>query len=296
MGDGTGGTGWRLSAFGDEISDDLHEQLQLLRALQVGFLELRGVWGKNVLFLTDDEVNQIVSACANNGVAVSAIGSPVGKSPITQPLAQELANLKRIFAIADVLGTRMVRVFSFYPPEASEPAWSDAALVEESAARLAAMTEAAAAAGIQLVLENEHGIVGDTVARCQRLLSAVQSPSLGFAWDPANFVHVGEVTAVTDGWAELGPRTRHVHIKDYRMATGEVLPAGEGDGQIDILLSRLAGADYSGFLALEPHLIVAGRNSGFSGADGMTRAVTALRELLVALGLTEALPTWARGA
>jgi sugar phosphate isomerase/epimerase len=254
------------------------------------------VWGKNVLYLTDDEVRQVARACADNGVAVSAIGSPVGKSPITQPLAQELANLERIFAIADMLGTRMVRVFSFYPPEAPEPVWSDDALVEESAARLAVMTAAATAAGIQLVLENEHGIVGDTVARCQRLLSAVQSPNLGFAWDPANFVHVGEAAAVTDGWAGLGPRTRHVHVKDYRMATDEVLPAGEGDGQIDILLSRLAQADYSGFLALEPHLVVAGRNSGFSGADGMTRAVSALRALLKILGLAEALPSWAEGA
>jgi sugar phosphate isomerase/epimerase len=94
----------------------------------------------------------------------------------------------------------------------------------------------------------------------------------------------------------LGPRTRHVHIKDYRKATAEVLPAGEGDGQIDLLLSRLAEAGYGGFLALEPHLAFAGRSSGFSGPEGMERAVVALRSLLATVGLTEQPPEWVMGA
>ncbi|MCC6456637.1 MAG: sugar phosphate isomerase/epimerase [Caldilineaceae bacterium] len=287
--------GWRLSAFGDEISDDLQEQLTVLRALQIGFLELRGVWGKNVLHLDDGEVKAVARACTDQGIAVSAIGSPVGKSPITQPLAQELANLTRIFAIADALGTRLVRVFSFYPPQQNEVAWTEEALVEEASARLAAMSEAASAAGIDLVLENEHGIVGDTVARCRQLMDVVNSPRLGFAWDPANFVNVGETAAVTDGWASLGPRTRHVHIKDFRASTGEVLPAGEGDGQIDLLLQQLDRAGYNGFLALEPHLAFAGQSSGFSGPVGMQRAATALRSLMARVGTGEQLPPWAEG-
>lgn len=290
-----GESGWRLSAFGDEISDDLQEQLKLLRMLDVGFLELRGVWGKNVLHLTDTEVASVAQSCAAQGIAVSAIGSPVGKSPITQPFAQELTNLARIFAIADPLGTRLVRVFSFYLPGPNEAAWSEAELVEEAATRLKAMTEAASAEGIQLVLENESGIVGDTIARCQTLLQAVGSPALGFAWDPANFVHVGEAAPTVDGWSGLGSYTRHVHIKDLRMATGEVLPAGEGDGQIDLLLQRLNEVGYGGFLALEPHLSFAGPSSGFSGEDGMRRAVTTLRTLLASLGLQEQRAGWAEG-
>ena len=287
---------WRLSAFGDEISDDLGEQLQVLRALEIGFLELRGVWGKNVLHLTDAEVSDIRQQCADQGMAVNCIGSPIGKSSITQPLAEELANLQRIFAIAKQLDTRMVRVFSFYPPETPEPGWTEDALVAEAVTRLQAMTDAAASAGMQLLLENENGIVGDSVARCATLLDAVQSPHLAFAWDPANFVHVGETAAVEEGWDALGSRTKHVHVKDYRMATSEVLPAGEGDGQFGLLFPRLARANYTGFLALEPHLAFAGHSSGFSGPEGMARAATALRSLLNTLGLAEQKVAWAKGA
>lgn len=286
---------WKLSAFGDEISDDLHEQLETLRGLGIGYLELRGVWGKNVLHLSDEEVASVGAACAERGMAVSAIGSPVGKSPITQPLAQEMANLERIFAIARALDTTLVRVFSFYPPAAPETQWTEAALVEEAVARLRAMTEAAERAGMQLVLENEHGIVGDTVALCRTLLDAVPSAHLAFAWDPANFVHVGEATSVSDGWDALGPRTRHVHIKDYRLTDQKVLPAGEGDGQIEQLLSNLVRAGYDGFLALEPHLSYAGRSTGFSGPEGMGRAATALRGLMQRVGVAETKPTWQSG-
>lgn len=283
---------WQLSAFGDEISDDLVEQLRVLRGLDIGYLELRGVWGKNVLHLDDAEVKVLRQTCDEHGITISGIGSPVGKSPITQSFEIEQANLARIFAIADQVGTSLVRVFSFYPPAENEPEWSEADLIEESAARLSAMSETAAAAGIQLVLENESGIVGDSVARCKALLARVASPALAFAWDPANFVTVGEAEAVNDGWDVLGPRTRHVHIKDYRMATKEVLPAGEGDGQFDLLLSRLKDVDYSGFLALEPHLAFAGHSSGFSGPEGMTRAATVLRALLAKVGIEETRPTW----
>ena len=66
-----------LSAFGDEIADDLQEQLQVLRELSVGYLELRGVWGKNVLHLDDDEVG-------HSSVSVSRWGQEIGGNKVTR--------------------------------------------------------------------------------------------------------------------------------------------------------------------------------------------------------------------
>jgi sugar phosphate isomerase/epimerase len=282
----------RLSLFGDEIADDLDVQLALARALGIGFLELRGVWGKNVLSLTDEEVRTVGQRCADQGIAISAIGSPVGKSPLEQSLEVELANLRRIFQIAEPLATRRVRVFSFYPPDSSRPAAYDS-FVDEAAARLARLADEASSDGMLLVLENEKGIVGDTVARCHRLLAMVDSAHLQFAWDPANFVVVGEKQAVDDGWPLLGSYVAHVHVKDARLASGEVTPAGEGDGQIDLLLKQLWSSGYDGFLALEPHLAFAGHSSGFSGEAGMRRAVDALRAVMARVGVVEAAPDWA---
>ena len=125
-----------LSAFGDEIAVKLHDQLAVLADLQIGFLELRTVWGKNVLDLDDDEARKTASVCAAAGIGVSAIGSPIGKSPITEPMADELRKLDRILRIAEIVGTRRIRIFSYYPPDISTNARYDE-YVETAAERLA---------------------------------------------------------------------------------------------------------------------------------------------------------------
>jgi hypothetical protein len=40
----------RLSAFADEISADLNEQIEVLHSERIHFIDLRGVWGINVLW------------------------------------------------------------------------------------------------------------------------------------------------------------------------------------------------------------------------------------------------------
>lgn len=275
-----------LSAFGDEIAPALADQLTVLRELQIGYLELRGVWGKNVLTLNDAEAQQVKQECAQHGIGISAIGSPIGKSPLTEPIETVIANLQRIIAIAAIVGTRRVRIFSFYPPDSSSNAHYDQH-VTAAVDRLKRLAAVAEAAGIQLLLENEKHIVGDTIARCHALLTQVNSPALVFAWDPANFVQVGESAITERAWPHLGPYTGYVHIKDSRLADGTVQPAGQGDGQVGLLLSHLRAAGYQGVLALEPHLVIAGHSSGFSGPAGMKIAVEALRSLMQAHNCVE---------
>ena len=108
-----------LSAFGDEISADLDIQLKVLRELGIGHLELRSVWNTNVLKLDDTQVSALKYACDINSVRISCIGSPIGKSPIGDPIEQELLNLDRALQVAKVLDTNTIRIFSFYSPENS---------------------------------------------------------------------------------------------------------------------------------------------------------------------------------
>ncbi len=281
-----------LSAFGDEIAEDLTEQLRLLTSINVKHLEFRAAWGTNILHMSDDEVSKAKRICDAHGVAISCIGSPIGKSPITDPIETELDNLKRIIAIANMLDTKSVRIFSFYPPDTSNNAQYDD-YIDEAATRLNSLAALAADAGFTLYLENEKDIVGDSIARCKALLDCVGGPGLEFAWDPANFVQVEAGAIATDGgitdrgWALLGPRTQYVHIKDVSISQGKVVAAGEGDGQVAELLVHLRDSGYQGMLALEPHLVNAGHSSGFSGPEWMRYAVEKLRELMAKLGCEE---------
>jgi sugar phosphate isomerase/epimerase len=266
-----------LSAFGDEIDDDLDKQLSVLTSEHVYHLELRGAWGHNVLDLNADQLKRAAEVLKVHGSALSAIGSPIGKSDIAQPREFEWERLDRAINAANALDTKLIRVFSFYIPKGEAEKYRDEVL-----ARMSILTEHAAAAGMVLVHENERGIYGDLPERCRDILVKVNSPALRAAFDPANFV-VDQVRPMLDAWPLLAEFTTHVHIKDAVFADGSIRPAGDGDGDVPGLLKALVDRDYSGFLTLEPHLKLAGRYGGLSGEDGMRAAIRALRKLLDAL-------------
>lgn len=283
---------FKISAFGDEIAPDLDEQLTTLKELGIGYLDLRGAWGTNVLRMSDADLDRVAQVCTEHGVQVACLGSPIGKSPIEAPIQMELDNLARIFQAGEKVGCRNVRLFSFYPPDPEgrmHPESNEGydAYVDASIERLQKLTEMAATEGFILLLENEKGIVTDTLARSEKVVRAVDSPHLRFLWDSANFIQVREERVVERGWPMLGDLIGYVHIKDAVLSDGHVVPAGEGDGQLSLLLSHLMEKGYQGVLALEPHLKIAGHSTGFSGADGMRMAVTALRKVMDEVGANE---------
>jgi sugar phosphate isomerase/epimerase len=275
-----------LSAFGDEIASDLEEQLATLNELNINGLDLRGAWGTNIVHMSDEQVQHARQLCDDHGVTVQCIGSPIGKSPLDDPIENELSNLDRIIEVAGMLGTSHIRMFSFYPADTSTNAHYDQ-YVDQTIDRLAQLVEKASAAGCVLLHENEKEIVGDTPERCSTLHNALHGPHFRFIWDPANFVQVGVAGQVDRYWDMLSPYIGYVHIKDARLADGTVTPAGEGDGQVKELLLKLQVSGYEGVLSLEPHLAVAGKSGGFSGKKNMGIAAAALRTLLAEIGETD---------
>ena len=272
-----------LSAFGDEIADDVDEQLKVLNDLEIGYLELRSAWGTNVLELSDDEVARLIELCDIHSVRVSCIGSPIGKSPIDRPMGDVVADLERTLDIAKMLGIDRVRVFSFYP----EVDGQQVERVEMSISRLRVMAEEAGERGAVLLLENEGGLVGDTPERCRAIVEGVGSPNLRYVWDTGNYPQMGFASSVEIGWPLLAEYTECVQVKDWRISDGMITVAGGGDGQVRELLENLRDVGYVGFLALEPHLLIAGQRGGFSGAEGMKMAADALRGLMAEVGCLE---------
>jgi sugar phosphate isomerase/epimerase len=265
-----------LSAFGDEIDDDLETQMDVLRSEGVHQLEFRGAWGRNVLDFDDAQVRDVVRLLKERDFGVSAIGSPIGKSDITQPREFEMERLERAIRMAKAFDTDQIRVFSFYVPHGRAAEYRD-----EVVRRMQALTDRAAQTGLRLVLENEKDIFGDIPTRCHDILSTINSFWLKMAFDPANFVQVG-VRPMAEAWPILADCTTHVHIKDAVFADGSVRPAGEGDGALPELIDVLVRRGYRGYLTLEPHLKIAGPSGGFSGEAGMRTAIRALRKILEA--------------
>ena len=263
-----------LSGFADEISADLTVQLDVLGELGIKYLELRGVWGKNVLKLADDEAKSVKSELDRRGMRVSAIGSPIGKIGIDDPFEPHLDDFRRAMDLAEYFDCKYIRMFSFFVPPGKADDYRPQVM-----ARLGALLAEAQGRPVTLLHENERHIYGDIPRRCRDILETLHSPQLRMTFDPANFVMCG-VHPFSEGYDMLKDHIEYVHIKDGLMAEKRVVPAGEGDGQVRELLGALKERGFDGFLSIEPHLATAGQFSGFSGPHLFRVATKALRGLL----------------
>ena len=239
-----------LSAFADEASPMLDEQIKALKEEGVSLIELRGVDGKNVSTLTLEEAAAVKAKLDAAGIRLSALGSPYGKASLGVAFDEHLALFKHGLELCKALDCKRIRMFSFYPAEGVSPEDSR----EEVLRRLEIMVSLAEEAGVTLVHENEKGIYGDDTARNADLLQHF-GDRMGFAFDPANFIQCS--VKPIEAFDVLHNRITYMHIKDAFLSDGAVVCAGHGDGNMSEILRRLnAEREDEVILTVEPHLTV----------------------------------------
>ncbi|WP_274652132.1 sugar phosphate isomerase/epimerase family protein [Paenibacillus humicola] len=263
-----------LTGFADEISPDLEEQLNVLESENIRYLELRGVWGKNILELTEEETAKVKGRLEERGFGVSSIGSPIGKIKITDDFEPHFEKAKHAVRLAAFFRAPFVRIFSFYIPGGEHEKYR-----EEVLTRMKRLAQLAEREGVVMVHENESHIYGDTGERCLDILRTVSSPYLRAAFDPANFVQC-RVEPVSGAYPLICDYISYFHVKDAVMGNGSVVPSGEGDGQLRQLLEHLKRKRFSGFMSLEPHLWEKGKSEGLRNPELFVIASQAIKKLL----------------
>ncbi|GAB3601592.1 sugar phosphate isomerase/epimerase family protein [Microbacterium tumbae] len=272
---------WNLSGFGDEVDPDPRLQCAVLLALGARHIEVRSAWEVNIVDLDEQRLAELDRIIRDAGLGVSAIASPIGKSEIDAPVEEELARLDRAIRAAEVLGARYIRIFSFWQQEGVPVE----RMRDEVVRRLSLFAARAETAGVVLLHENEKHIYGDIPERVLDLVTAVGSPALRLAWDNANFVQVG-AKPFTEGFALLAEHVEYLQVKDARFDTGDVVPAGDGDGELALTVAGLRDRGFAGFASLEPHLTDQTSLGGFTGPHGYGRAARAFRTLTDNAGVT----------
>ncbi|NJP39783.1 sugar phosphate isomerase/epimerase [Oscillospiraceae bacterium HV4-5-C5C] len=242
-----------ISGFADEICPDFSQQLKTVSQLGMKYISLRSANGINVADMTADLLqNDLLPILRSYNIAVSSLGSPIGKIDIHDDAAfeKQLQQLETLCQLAALLNCAYIRIFSFYTPENEDPDRYKAAVLK----KMSAFIEIAQEHQITLIHENEKDIFGDTGRRCQLLLQELKNPWFKAAFDFANFVQCGEEP--DECWELLHEDVVYIHIKDALHSTGENVLCGRGDGQIEPLLRRAIKQEgYQGFLTLEPHLV-----------------------------------------
>jgi L-ribulose-5-phosphate 3-epimerase len=257
---------FRIGAITDEFSPDLETSLRSMKEIGMENAELRMVFGKNIIDLTDEEVARAGKLAADYGMAVVSIASPLLKctlpdSPaVDERFQQDMFAAKhlfedqprlteRAFEIAERLGAKIIRVFSYW--RVVEPD----KVFDRAVAAIAALAAKAGPRGLAIGLENEHACNIATAAESAKALAAIPAANVQLVWDPANAYISGEIP-FPDGYKLLpAGRIGHVHAKDCKLDGHKPLwgPLGEQDIDWRGQIAALERDGYKGYINLETH-------------------------------------------
>ena len=238
----------KLCAFADEAADSLDGQIIALKRNGINLIELRSVDGKNVVDFTESEAHEYAERLKSEGISVWSIGSPLGKSDIEEDEAVYFARLHKLCKTAEIFNCGNIRAFSFFNAYDKR---------DEVMKRLEETVKIARKYGIKICHENEKDIYGDTLKRTLDIINSVDG--IYSVYDPANFIQCGEEAGETI--SALFEKTYYFHVKDVIKETGEIVPAGYGNGKIDEIVK---GVKNDTVFTIEPHLALF---KGYSSID-----------------------------
>ncbi len=263
----------QIGAITDEFSTDIAVAVEAMREIGMTGAELRMVNGKNIMDLTDAELDAALAVVRGAGMSVVSIASPLLKCtlpdapPIDERFQQDVFAAKhtfedqaklaeRAFEIAKRSGAKIVRVFSYW--RVTEPS----AVFERVVDALQELSDRAAEHGLIIGIENEHACNIATAQDTARVLAAVDHENLKVVWDPANAYVSGE-EPFPKGYQVLeARRIAHLHAKDCTL-TGHKpnwCPLGEGAIDWKGQFAALKEDGYRGYVHLETHWAGPGGN------------------------------------
>ncbi|MCA9192007.1 MAG: sugar phosphate isomerase/epimerase [Planctomycetales bacterium] len=313
-----------LSSFGDEAANEklAVQQFAAMAAAGLQYYSIRfvdvGDGIKNVMALSKTELKTVVKQQRDYGLNVATVGSPIGKVKLLDiedgthnrfvPFKQYLSkDVQHACDVANTLGTKLLRGFSFYHPVGTEPQDHLTQVVDQ----LSQIAELCATEGVVFGLEVEANLIGQTGKLLAEIHRRVKNPALVLIFDGANLVCQGMTPdEVFAEYLAMKPGLGWLHIKDYRHNSSAArlqhideaslknfVPADIGDSGHEAILRDLAselpriekrikklGAP-GVFLDLEPHVKGGGQFGGFSGPDGFGVALRGLCKVLDYVGI-----------
>ena len=239
----TGAFPFRLAVINDEIGQDFEKACKIAsQDFGLQWIELRGMWNKNITELTPQQVQDAKKILAEHKLRVTDIASPLFKtdwpgaprSPQSEKRDQFNADfdahaqdklLEHCIDLAHAFGTDRIRCFDYWRLTDQNP---------YRAAINAKLREAAdrcAKDKLILLLENEMSCNTATGEESAAVLAAVPNKNFMLNWDPGNAAALFS-KPFPEGY-DLLPKERigHCHCKDVTYPSEhkyEWAPVGSG--------------------------------------------------------------------
>ena len=260
---------FRVSVINDEISQDFdHVCFVATHDFGLEWIELRGMWNKNITELDTAQTSEALAILAKYKLRVTDIASPLYKTdwpgaPLSKQsehrdqfkadfdFKQQDALLEHCIGIAKTFQTDRIRCFDFWRLDDVKPYREAINEKLRKAARRCATSD------LILILENEMSCNTATGEESAATLAGVQEPNFMLNWDPGNAATFPNSIPFPDGY-NLLPKNRigHCHAKSViRKPDGKWEWAAVGTGVVDwaAQLRALNRDGYRHAVSLETH-------------------------------------------
>jgi L-ribulose-5-phosphate 3-epimerase len=238
---------FRLAVINDEITQDFdHACSVAANDFGLQWIEIRGMWGKNITDLNSDEIDRARKILEKYKLRVTDIASPLFK--VNWPGAPQSSHgpkrdqfhadfdfkqqdsvLDRCIELAKAFQTNRIRCFDFWRLDDQKP--YRAAIND----KLREAAHTCAKHNLILLLENEMACNTGSGKEAAAVMQEIREPNFMLNWDPGNSATFADDTPYPDDY-KLLPKERigHCHCKDtIRKPDGKFEWAPVGGGIID---------------------------------------------------------------
>ncbi|TYS60560.1 sugar phosphate isomerase/epimerase [Bacillus infantis] len=233
----------KITAMNDEISLSLEKQLETLERRNIYDIDLRAIGNKNVIELTDNEVDYVRKTLSVRSFKVSCLSTNLGKEYLSD-ISLLRKRFQRAIFIAHRLEAQFIRIFSFFREDYSGWESNVIAIFKE-------FNDIATSHNLTFLIENEPATYTDNIQGIHKVFDSISLNNFGLLWDTGNFAQMGIKLTPTE-FLSLIHLIRYVHIKDIKISTKEKVLPGDGDCSISEYIKELHKIKFSGYLCLEP--------------------------------------------
>ncbi|MBD3353466.1 MAG: TIM barrel protein, partial [Candidatus Lokiarchaeota archaeon] len=184
----------KITTIPNEFSQAFESVIEMLADIDVHYVELASMWGKNILDLNEEEENKVEKILNEYGTKASAIQTQIMKchprnSSHAEPNSKKmhadlefnLSRIDRAIELAERFNTKNIVTYSYFDRDGiTEENWK--LLLQD----YEGLVDKCKDAGKTMVLENEHDTYVALVDDIQRIMSHFNSPHLRWLFDTGN--------------------------------------------------------------------------------------------------------------
>lgn len=266
----------KLTGIADEAGASLDVQIKAHQELgwdsiESRVIEIDGVKGNlhEVPEATFEKAREVLAA---SNMKVSGFGSIIANwaHKIEDDFSITEAEIARAIPRMQKLGTKLIRVMSYAVRKDETGKDLEDQLADERIKRMREINKRFNDAGLTVVHENCMNWGGMSVSYVNRMNEAV--PGIKWVFDTGNPVFIddrdrpGQKQDAWEMYQAIKPHMVHIHVKDGRWNTekndADYTFPGEGDGQVEKILSDVVASGYDGYISIEPHVAVVFHGAG----------------------------------